>query len=46
MDTTSVFGHANPDICGSNSLTEICAFGSEDGICRKLSRACRKSTIN
>ena len=32
----------NPDICGNNSLSGICAFTSDDCICRKPSRAWRK----
>ena len=32
----------NPDICANNSITNICAFTSEDGICRKPSRAWKK----
>lgn len=32
----------NPDICASNSLVGICAFASEDCICRKPSRAWKK----
>lgn len=29
----------NPYICGNNGLSDICAFVSNDGICRKPSRA-------
>ena len=32
----------NPDICGNNGLSGICAFASDDGICRKPSRAWKK----
>ena len=32
----------NPDICANNSLQGICAFVSDDGICRKPSRAWKK----
>lgn len=32
----------NPDICGSNGLQDICAFVTEDCICRKPSRAWKK----
>lgn len=32
----------NPDICANNSIANICAFTSEDGICRKPSRAWKK----
>ncbi len=32
----------NPDICANNGLIGICAFASDDGICRKPSRAWKK----
>ena len=32
----------NPDICSNNSLPGICAFASEDCICKKPSRAWKK----
>lgn len=32
----------NPDICGNNGLSGVCAFVCEDGICRKTSRAWKK----
>lgn len=32
----------NPDICASNGLEGVCAFTSEDGLCRKPSRAWKK----
>lgn len=32
----------NPNICGNNSLPDICAFVCEDGICKKPSRAWKK----
>ncbi len=32
----------NPDICANNSIANICAFASEDGICKKPSRAWKK----
>ena len=32
----------NPDICSSNGLFGICAFSSEDGICKRPSRAWKK----
>lgn len=32
----------NPDICANNSLQGICALTSEDGICKKPSRAWKK----
>ena len=41
---TQTFGcrQKNPDICGNNSLQGICAFSSDDCICRKPSRAWKK----
>lgn len=32
----------NPDICANNSIDNICAFTSEDCICKKPSRAWKK----
>ena len=32
----------NPDICANNSLPGICAFASEDHICKRPSRAWKK----
>ena len=32
----------NPDICGNNGLPNVCAFSSEDCICKKPSRAWKK----
>ena len=32
----------NPDICSNNSIDGICAFTSEDCICKKPSRAWKK----
>lgn len=32
----------NPDICGSNGLSDICAFVRADHICKKPSRAWKK----
>jgi len=32
----------NPDICNSNSLDRICAFTSDDSICKKPSKAWKK----
>lgn len=29
----------NPDICDSNGIEGICAFASEDGICKHPSKA-------
>lgn len=33
---------SNPNICGNNGLNGVCAFVSNDGICRKPSRAWKK----
>jgi len=44
-DTESqTFGcrHTNPDICGSNSVQNICAFVRSDSICIKPSAAWKK----
>ena len=35
----------NPDICANNSLDNVCAFASKDGICRKPSKAWRKQFL-
>ena len=32
----------NPDICGNNSLSNVCAFCRPDHICKKPSRAWKK----
>ena len=32
----------NPDICSSNYLPGVCAFASDDCICKKPSRAWKK----
>ena len=32
----------NPDICANNGIADICAFSSEDGMCRRPSRAWKK----
>ena len=32
----------NPDICANNGLEGICAFSSDDDICKRPSRAWRK----
>jgi hypothetical protein len=32
----------NPDICGNNSLPDVCAFATDDCICRKPSRAWKR----
>lgn len=45
LDTeTQTYGcrQNNPDICSSNSIPGVCAFVSEDGICKKPSRAWKK----
>ena len=35
----------NSDICGNNFIQGICAFASDDCICRKPSRAWKKQYI-
>lgn len=35
----------NPDICANNSIPGVCAFASDDNICKKPSRAWRKKYI-
>ena len=37
--------HSNPDICGSNSLMNVCAFARSDGMCTKPSTAWKKQYI-
>lgn len=32
----------NPDICANAYLPNVCAFASEDGICKRPSRAWKK----
>lgn len=32
----------NPDICGNNGLIGICAFVTDDNICRRPSKAWKK----
>lgn len=32
----------NPDICSNNSIPNVCAFESDDCICKKPSRAWKK----
>lgn len=32
----------NPDICANNSIPGICAFSSDDCVCKKPSRAWKK----
>lgn len=32
----------NPDICANNAIPGICAFTSDDGICKSPSRAWKK----
>ena len=41
---THTFGcrQKNPDICGNNSLSGVCAFVTDDCICRKPSRAWKR----
>ena len=45
LDTeTQTYGcrQNNPDICGSNGVPGICAFISDDGICKKPSCSWKK----
>ena len=45
MDTeTQTFGcrQNNPDICSANRLEGVCAFVTNDNICRRPSRAWKK----
>jgi hypothetical protein len=45
LDTESqTFGcrHSNPDICGSCYINNICAFSSDDNICKKPSAKWKK----
>lgn len=35
----------NPDICANNGLENICAFSSEDCICKRPSRAWKKQYL-
>lgn len=32
----------NPNICSNNSIPDVCAFSSDDFVCRKPSRARKK----
>lgn len=34
--------HTNPDICSNNSLQGVCAFTSEDCICKRPPRSWKK----
>lgn len=34
--------HTNPDICSNNSIPGVCAFTSEDCICRKPPRSWKR----
>ncbi len=36
----------NPDICSNNSMPGVCAFSSDDFVCRKPSRAWKKQYNN
>lgn len=46
-NATQTFGCRanNPDICASNSIPGVCAFASDDNICKKPSRAWKKKYI-
>ena len=35
--------HTNPDICANNSLPGICAFSSDDCICKRPPRSWKKT---
>ena len=41
---TQTFGcrHTNPDICSNNSLPGICAFTSDDYICKRPPRSWKR----
>lgn len=41
-DSTYGCRQNNPDICGNNGLPGVCAFVSDDCICKKPSRAWKK----
>jgi hypothetical protein len=32
----------NPEICGNNSIDGVCAFSTDDSICKKPSRAWKR----
>ena len=32
----------NPDICGNNGIPKVCAFASNDCVCKKPSKAWKK----
>lgn len=36
----------NPDICGLNGIEGICAFSSEDGICKRPSKHGKRNITN
>ena len=45
IDTeTQTYGcrHTNPDICSNNSIPGLCAFTSDDCICKKPPRSWKK----
>ena len=35
----------NPDICANNGVSNICAFASDDCLCKKPSRAWKKQYL-
>lgn len=43
--TTMGCRHTNPEICKNNGIPNICAFASEDHICKKPSCAWKKKYI-
>ena len=45
LDTESqTYGcrHTNPNICSNNSIPNVCAFTSNDGLCKKPPRSWKK----
>lgn len=41
-DKTYGCRHTNPDICSNNSIPNVCAFTSEDGLCKRLPRSWKR----
>jgi hypothetical protein len=41
-DKTYGCRHSNPDICGKNSMLNVCAFVREDGICLEPLKSWKK----
>ena len=42
FDKTYGCRHTNPDICSNNSIPNICAFTSDDCICKRPPRSWKK----